>query len=99
MQQLAESDAALAATLDRELPYTGAEVVWAARHEMARTLEDVVARRTRALFLNAPAALRMAPTVAHLMAVELGHGGEWEVEQLEMFRQTARNYVVGAEVE
>ena len=45
----------------RDLPYTGAEVVWAARHEMARTVEDVLARRTRALFLNARAAEAMAP--------------------------------------
>ncbi len=35
------------------LPYTGAEVVWAVRAEMAQTVEDVLARRTRALFLNA----------------------------------------------
>ena len=43
------------------LPYTEAEVIWAARHEMARTVEDVLARRTRALFLNARAAMAMAP--------------------------------------
>ena len=53
------------------LPYIGAEVVWAARHEMARTVEDVLARRTRALFLNARAAEAMAPAVARLMAPEL----------------------------
>ena len=58
----------LAATLHPDLPYTGAEVVWAARHEMARTIEDVLARRTRALFLNARAAEAMAPAVARLMA-------------------------------
>jgi glycerol-3-phosphate dehydrogenase len=43
------------------LTYTGAEVVWAVRHELALTVEDVLARRTRALFLNARAALRTAP--------------------------------------
>ena len=50
----------------------GAEVVWAVRHEMARTVDDVLARRTRALFLNARAAIEMAPAVARLMAAELG---------------------------
>ncbi len=93
VQQIAESDRALAERLDGELPYTGAEVIWAVREEMARTVEDVLARRTRALFLNAQAALRMAPQVAHLIAGELQEGADWEAGQLESFRQTARNYV------
>ena len=50
----------LAVRLHSELPYIAAEVVWAARAEMARTVEDVLARRTRALFLNARAATAMA---------------------------------------
>ena len=52
--------AGLAAQLHPALPYIAAEVVWAARDEMARTVEDVLARRTRALFLNARAAMAMA---------------------------------------
>lgn len=72
IQELMREDAALATPLHPDLPYTGAEVVWAARHEMARTVEDVLARRTRALFLNARAAEAMAPEVARLMAGELG---------------------------
>ena len=56
---LAASDASLAAQLDPSLPYIAAEVVWAAREEMARTVDDVLSRRTRALFLNARAAQRM----------------------------------------
>jgi glycerol-3-phosphate dehydrogenase len=94
LEQMEQGDPALAEPLDGELPYTGAEVVWAVREEMARTLEDVLARRTRALFLNARAALRMAPRVANLMAAELGKGAEWEAEQLASFRETARNYLV-----
>jgi len=66
------------------------------RHEMARTLEDVLARRTRALFLNAQAAMRMAPRVAELMARELGQNQEWESEQLRSFQETAQNYMVGS---
>jgi glycerol-3-phosphate dehydrogenase len=88
--QLPESGEAL----DGELPYTAGEVLWAVREEMARSVEDVLARRTRALFLNASAALRMAPRVAHLMAVELHRDEAWEAEQLAEFRQTAANYVV-----
>jgi glycerol-3-phosphate dehydrogenase len=94
VRQLEESEPQWAEPLDGALPYTGAEVVWAVRHEMARTVEDVLARRTRALFLNAQAAIRMAPAVAELMARELGQDKEWEAEQLRSFHATARNYVV-----
>lgn len=83
----------LGAPLDGELPYVEAEVVWAARWEMARTVEDVLARRTRALALNARAALRMAPRVAALLARELGHGAAWEQEQVRMFETLARGYL------
>src|SRR6185503_2974897 len=58
------------ARLHPALPYIEAEVIWAARAEMARTVEDVLARRTRALFLNARAAVEMAPRVAELLARE-----------------------------
>jgi glycerol-3-phosphate dehydrogenase len=95
VRQLEESEPGWAEPLDGALPYTGAEVVWAVRHEMARTLEDVLARRTRALFLNAQAARRMAPRVVELMARELDQNREWEAEQLRSFQQTAQNYVVG----
>jgi glycerol-3-phosphate dehydrogenase len=74
-------------------PLCGAEVVWAARQEMARTLEDVLARRTRALFLNARAAIEMAPRAADLLARELQRGVRWRDAQVESFRETARNYL------
>ena len=70
---LASSDPALAAPLDNSLPYIAAEVLYAVRHEMARTVEDVLSRRTRALLLDAHAARRAAPLVAGIMAAELGH--------------------------
>jgi len=78
--------------LDDALGYTTAEVIWATRHEMARTVEDVLARRTRALFLNADAAERMAPRVATLMACELGRDQAWEAAQVDAFRRVARNF-------
>jgi glycerol-3-phosphate dehydrogenase len=68
-------------------------MVWAAREEMARTVEDALARRTRALFLNARAALAMAPRAADLLAGELGRDAAWKAEQTEAFREVARNYL------
>lgn len=70
--RLAAVDASLAARLDPRLPYTGAQVVYAVRAEMARTVDDVLARRTRASFLDADAARAAAPRVAELMSAELG---------------------------
>jgi glycerol-3-phosphate dehydrogenase len=94
VQDLERSEPAWALPLDDSLPYTGAEVIWAVRHEMARTLEDVLARRTRALFLNAQAALRMASRVAELMAREMGHDRLWEARQVEAFGEVAGSYVL-----
>jgi glycerol-3-phosphate dehydrogenase len=95
VQELEQSNTAWAEPLDASLPYTGAEVVWAVRHELALTLEDVLARRTRALFLNAQAALRMAPRVAALMAQELGRDCQWQAAQLAAFSEVAKGYLLG----
>lgn len=82
---LGRSDAALRAPFHVRLPYTRAEIVYAARHEMARTVEDVLARRTRALFLDAQAALESAPGVAALLATELRRDEGWQEEQIRSF--------------
>jgi glycerol-3-phosphate dehydrogenase len=81
-------------TLDPRLPYIRAEIIWATRYEMARRIEDVLARRTRALFLDARAAMAMAPAVAHLMAEELNKDEGWEKEQVLSFLQVAKNYIL-----
>ena len=94
IRQLIEENPALGNQLDPELPYTEAEVVWAAREELACTVEDIIARRTRALFLNAKAALRMATRVAAILAGELGKDKAWQAEQLKQFQQTAQGYLV-----
>jgi glycerol-3-phosphate dehydrogenase len=94
IREIARTDASLARPLDAELPYTGAQVVWAAREEMARTLEDVLARRCRALFLNARAAVRMAPAAASLLARELGRDAAWEQSQIDRFKTLAAGYMV-----
>jgi glycerol-3-phosphate dehydrogenase len=74
------------------LPYRAGEVVWAARHEMARTVEDVLARRTRALLLDARASAEVAPRVAELLAAELGRDEAWQRRQVEDYRELARGY-------
>jgi glycerol-3-phosphate dehydrogenase len=91
---IARSDVGLGEPLDAELPYVGAEVVWSAREEMGRSVEDVLARRTRALFLNAKAAMAMAPATARLMARELGRGEDWVEAQVAEFRKLAEQYQV-----
>jgi glycerol-3-phosphate dehydrogenase len=81
--------------LHEDLPYVGAEVIHAVRREMALTVEDVLARRTRAIFLDARASLEMAPEVARLMAVELGHGENWRKSQLAAYKELAGSYILG----
>ena len=68
--------------LHAALPYVEAEVVWAVRWEMARTVEDVLSRRTRALPLNARAAVAMAPRVAEILTQELGRDAAWQTAQV-----------------
>ncbi len=91
---LAAADKRLGQRLHPDLPYIGAEVIWGVREEMARTLDDMLSRRTRALFLNARAAIAMAPAVAKLMAEELGTGQDWIDQQLQQFNDLARKYLL-----
>jgi glycerol-3-phosphate dehydrogenase len=79
--------------LHPRLPFTLREVVWAARHEMARTVEDVLARRTRALFLDARAAIEAAPAVADLLGKELQRSETWKANDLRSFVKTAKGYL------
>jgi glycerol-3-phosphate dehydrogenase len=83
----------LGAVLNPALPIRAAQVFWAVRHEMARTVDDVLARRTRALSLNARAAIAMAPEVARIMAAELGHDDAWQRDQVKAFNAIAERYL------
>jgi glycerol-3-phosphate dehydrogenase len=94
MQSLIAADASLTERLDARLPYTGANVVYGVRTEMARTVEDVLARRTRALFLDADAARASAPRVASLMAAELGYDAAWTARELTTFDALATRRTV-----
>jgi glycerol-3-phosphate dehydrogenase len=79
--------------LHPSLPYRSGEVIWAARHEAARSVSDVLARRTRALFLDARASIEAAPRVAALVAHELGRPAAWQEDQAAEFRTLATRYL------
>jgi glycerol-3-phosphate dehydrogenase len=89
VRAIALEDPALSEKLDPALPYTQAMVVYAARHEFARSVDDVLARRTRALLLDAQAAMRGAAKVAEILARELGRDDAWVQEQTSSFRRLA----------
>ncbi len=74
------------------LPYYAGQVIWATRYELARTVEDVLARRTRALLLDAAASIRTAPHVARVMARELGQNEMWERVQVRDYSKLAEGY-------
>ncbi|MBN2633452.1 MAG: glycerol-3-phosphate dehydrogenase/oxidase [Bacteroidales bacterium] len=74
--------------------FTAAGVVWAVRHEMARTVDDVLSRRVRALYLDARASVEMAPAVASLMAVELKKDKKWEEDQVSHYTNLASSYIL-----
>ena len=93
LRSLAEVDPTLLERLHPELPVLGAQIVWAARHEMARTVEDALSRRTRALLLNARAATAIAPRVAELLAAELGRDAGWQKRQAASFAELAQSYL------
>lgn len=86
-------DPALAERLHPDLPYRASQVVWGVRREWARTVEDVLARRTRALFLDARASIAIAPRVAELMARELRRDEAWQEKQVAEFRTLAAGYL------
>jgi glycerol-3-phosphate dehydrogenase len=80
--------------LHPDLPYTREDITRAVREEMAQTVEDVLARRTRALFLNAQAALETAPKVADIMANEMKKDREWIEAQLSEFGELVKSYML-----
>jgi len=90
---LIKGEPELGELLDQNQPYLQAEVIWAVRHEMARTVEDVLARRLRVLFLDAHAAMNLAPAVAKLIATELNYKLDWEEKQINSFCQLASKYL------
>jgi glycerol-3-phosphate dehydrogenase len=93
LQGLVEGRPELDVVLDAEAPVRAAQVFWALRHEMARTVDDVLARRTRVLSIDARAAVRLAPAVAALMAAEMGRDQSWQRAQVAEFAAVAERYL------
>lgn len=93
LRGMMQADPSLAELIHPRLEFQKSEVLWHVRHEMARTVEDVLARRTRALLLDAKAALEAANGVAELMAKELGKDAAWQKQTVEEFRAVATQYV------
>jgi glycerol-3-phosphate dehydrogenase len=94
IETLIRANPALDSKLSVKHPYTEAEVIWAVRNEMARSVEDVLARRLRLLFLDAREAIAAAPTVAALIAAELGYSKEWQLQQVQAFTSLAGGYLL-----
>lgn len=94
IQQLIKEFPELGEKLHPRLAYLKVEVIWAIRFEMARTVEDILARRVRALFLDARAAIEMTPIVASMLAKELDKNKDWEEEQIKDFTKTAHQYIL-----
>jgi glycerol-3-phosphate dehydrogenase len=80
--------------LHEAFDFTVGEVIWAVREEMARTIDDVLSRRVRALYLDARASVEMAPVVAEIMAEELKEDKKWETRQINEFTEMAKAYIL-----
>ncbi|WP_419545206.1 FAD-dependent oxidoreductase [Odoribacter laneus] len=94
LKALMASDPAMAEKLHPKYNYTVAEVVWAIREEMALTVEDILARRVRLLFLDARVAVEIAPEVARIIAQELGYNQAWIEEQVREFTALSKHYIL-----
>lgn len=95
IRELIDENSELGKRLHPELPYRKAEIVWFCRNEMVQTVEDILARRTRALFLNARAAIEIAPQIADILIEELKieFTDIWREENLGNFYKTAENFL------
>lgn len=89
---IGEEEDNMAGFISGKLGILKSQVAWAVRKEMARTVEDVLARRTRALFLDARESIRIAPEVASVMAKELKQDEAWINSQVRAFELVAKNY-------
>src|SRR6188768_1816271 len=93
IEDLIKKDRSLAELIHPSLPYIKAEIIWALRNEMCMTVEDALARRTRALLLDAKAAIESSSLVANMMAKEMGKNETWIKEQIDSFISVGKNYL------
>jgi glycerol-3-phosphate dehydrogenase len=93
VRALADKDLSLNEKIHPSLPYIKAEIIWAVQQEMCMTVEDALSRRTRAILLDAKAAVESAPVVAKIMAKEMNKDVAWENEQVKNFNKIAESYL------
>lgn len=94
IEDMVHQNGTLGKRLHPDYEYTKAHVVWAARHEMARTVEDFLSRRVRMLLLDARVSMKMASEVAHIMAQELGRNEKWINSQIQDYMELAKGYIL-----
>ena len=87
-------EAGMSDLVSASLEVVNAQVVWAVKHEMARTVEDFLARRTRCQLLDARESIKMAPQVAKIMAAELKQDAAWQTKQIDDYAQVTSNYIL-----
>lgn len=93
IRSMINHDHSLGEKIHLSLPYVKAEIIWSVRNEMCMTVEDALSRRTRALLLDARAAMESAPVVAAIMAKEMGKDETWIIQQIQDFNFIAKNYL------
>ena len=93
IDKIIAADPGLGVPLNTVFPYSKAEIIWICRNEMPVTLEDMLARRTRALFLDAQVSSEIAPVIAGIMAKEMGYDEKWQMEQIEKYNKLVVNYL------
>lgn len=93
IRDLIKKDSSPGELIHPSLPYINAEIIWAVQNEMCMTIEDALSRRTRALLLDARAAIESAPLVARLMAKEMNKNEQWIKDQIDTFNTVAKNYL------
>lgn len=94
IQEMIASDNSLNKTIHPNYPFTYADVIYSVSNEMAQTIDDILSRRTRLLFLDAKAAITTAPIVAEIMSTALNKNATWKQEQLTTFLAKAKHYTV-----
>jgi len=94
LRTLINSDENYKKVLHPNYQFNVGQVVWAVRNEMAITIEDVLARRIRLLFLDAQAAIDCAESVASILQIELKKSQSWKLQEIERFKNLAQGYLI-----
>jgi glycerol-3-phosphate dehydrogenase len=93
IEKIISNDPSAGNLIHKDLPVTRAEIIWICRNEMPVKVEDVLARRTRAILLDARASAEIAPEVARIMADTLGYDQEWQSEQIRVYNELINIYL------